>query len=247
MLENLLVVKVGSNSNFDFEENRINIEFIKRLCEDASLLYSSGTYPIFVLSGAIPIGMKIYGFEEKPEKVDDLQMCAGVGQTRLVIPYQRFLEENGLRGSQLLVTYRQLEEGGVQNLYEEIGLEHQLKNNTIPLINYNDPTDPSEARQDNDELAKIITMQSGAKRLILLTDVDGLKDDDNLVGEIRDSARNYLHLCTRANSVSGGGMETKLEIGAELQHLGITTYIGNSMHSLSKILIGNPATIIYPI
>lgn len=245
MLENLLVVKVGSNSNFNSEENRLNSSFISGLCKEVAELYEQGTKPILVISGAVPIGMREYGFKEKPEDITDLQRCAAYGQPMLFTPYQRFLKENGLRGGQILDTYKQLEDKDeAQKLYNK--LENFLFNYTIPLINYDDVNDDKEVRFDNDRNALEIAILTHAKKLLLLTDVDGLKDRKILIREIRNNPLNYLYLCTEVNSVSGGGMGMKLWIGKEAREHGITTYIGNSAYSLNKILSGNPATIIHP-
>src|SRR3989338_4347716 len=225
MLENLLVVKSGSSSNFDFGENRINTGFISGLSKEVAELYDKGTNIIIVRSGAVPIGMRTYGFEEKPKDIVDLQTCAADGEPKLVRVYQRFLEENGLHGGQVLVTYGQL-----NNKYRaqklSNNLENMLRKRTVPLINYDDANDNKEVRSDNDRVSLYVAKITHAKRLVLLTDVDGLKDKEgNLIKEIRDDPLKYSYLCTGANSVSGGGMGMKLKIGADAQQLGITTHI----------------------
>lgn len=240
-----MVIKTGSNSNVD-ENLNLRLNFINRMCKDIKLQYSKGNYPILIVSGAVALGMKEYGFKEKPREVKDLQMCAGYGQGVLFNAYQAILRDYELKGNQILPTYQELRDNE-QNLYIKNGLGHCLRNNSIPVINYNDATDPSEVRQDNDRLALGVAIDSKAKYLILITDVDGFQDsNNNLVKEIKYPLQ-CLHLCKAHNcleQLSTGGMKSKLESAAKAQKHGIITYIGSYNHSLEKILECNPGTII---
>lgn len=251
MTENLHVFKVGSAGNFDFKENRLNTSTIEKVCKGIAELHSSGKPSILIVSGAVPIGMREYGFKAKPEDIDYLQMCASYGQPILVATYQRFLKKHGLLGDQVLVTYEQFRNKEAAKRLRRT-LEKRLLMHTVPVINYDDANDPSEVRSDNDQVGLEVAVLTEAKHYVMLTEMDGLMklNDDGeteLVREIRDNPLNYLHLCSRANSVSGGGMVMKLEVGAEAQRQGITTYIGSWKYPLTKILRGDPATIIHPL
>jgi len=241
MLENIMVVKVGSKSNV--KDGVINTSVVDRVCRGIARQRIEGKKPILVVSGAVGLGMKNYGFSKKPEDIDDLQMCAGYGQPILVRNYQVGLKEYRLSGNQILVTYSELDDEN-QDLYIENGLEHCLINRSIPVVNYNDTTDPSEARKDNDETAFRIAVDSNAIELVYLTDVDGVMDqEESLIKEIR-SPLEFLHLCNGKSDEGTGGMRSKLEFAEKAKAKGITVYIGNSAYDLENVLNCDPGTVV---
>ncbi len=243
MLEKTMVIKSGSRTNV--KNGDLNKPFITRLCSDIATKSKEGYYIILVVSGAVPIGMKEYGFDKKPQDIKDLQMCSAYGQGPLFRAYQKGLKEHNLRAVQILLTYPELN-NVQQNIYIESELEHCLINRSIPTINYNDPVDRSEARKDNDELALRVAIDSSAGEIVLITDVDGLYDGKRLIKELKDPL-NYLHLCNGKNDETTGGMESKLHTAARAREKNIKTYIGNYIYPLDKILRCDPSTVVIPI
>lgn len=241
MLDNIIVIKIGSSSNVD-KNLELRNHFIDLLAKDIQQLYSKGDYPILVVSGAVALGMKAYNIKEKPRDVKNLQMCAGCGQGILFQAYQKALKKHNLNANQILVTYKELVDKK-QDLYIETGLGYCLKNKSIPIINYNDATDPNEVRQDNDKLALKIAIDSKAKYLILLTDVGGVLDQNKKIIKEIKFPLSYIQVCDKKN-VSTGGMESKLVAAGVAKEHRITTIIRHYSYSLESFLEDGFGTII---
>ena len=57
-----------------------------------------------VTSGAVGAGMEALGLERMPARLEDLQACAAVGQSRLMAVYQELFGAVGLQVGQVLLT-----------------------------------------------------------------------------------------------------------------------------------------------
>ena len=118
--------------------------------------------------------------------------------------------------------------------------EGLLSNNIIPIINENDVVAITELMfTDNDELAGLITKMLGSKKLIILSNIDGLMDmkTKKVIKKI-NSDNNWKKFITDKKSKSGrGGMKTKCTIAQKLASTGITCHIinGKTNNSILKV------------
>lgn len=247
MLE-MIVIKTGSSTNTI--AGQPDHEYIdKHLCAYLPKLMDNGMYPVLVISGAIAIGMKELGLKERPVKTQDLQLCAGIGQPILMEAYRSALKAHDLNASQILLTYKDLKHGeSIRSL-----LNHHRLSCAVPVINYNDTIDTKELRMDNNNLALRAAMDVHAKKLVFITEADGLMDGENLIKEV-DNPLRYLHLCRGESAEGTGGMKSTLKTAAAAQKYGITTIIGggrkgteSGKYSLFKVLLCDPGTIIRPL
>ncbi|MBU89906.1 hypothetical protein CMO94_00060 [Candidatus Woesearchaeota archaeon] len=250
LMTQLQVVKIGTSSVF--HDGEIDYGNIARVGYGvAKLIHEQDTQSVLVTSGSIPLGMEKKGITEKPTNPVELQSCARIGQSLLVAAYNQGLQSGyhqyaGERGmgelevvtGQCLVTYHNLNNTSeMRNIV--MGIIYDSAGGTIPLINYNDGIDPTEAHLDNDRLGARITKAIIADRLVILTDVDGLLDEDgelvDRVSEIDDSVR---ELCGVAKGT--GGMDTKLD-AADLcikNDPSIPVIVGNAQHNLVDLIDG---------
>ena len=85
-----IVVKVGTSSLIHRETGGLDLIKVEHLVRELTDLRNKGKDVILVTSGAIGVGRKAAGLQEKPERVSLKQACAAIGQARLMMIYQKF-------------------------------------------------------------------------------------------------------------------------------------------------------------
>jgi glutamate 5-kinase len=177
MKNNIQVVKIGASVIIQNGEFRKYV--LDEIVHKVKQAWEQSTHSVLVVSGAIKFGMVELGYQQMPNKKDikALQRCACVGQPRLMSEYLDSLKRYKLIGSQLLVTYHNLD-----NEEEERNIEERVKDDIahgiITLVNYNDGIDSKGIEledekgikiRDNDMLAAQIAKYINANKLIMLT------------------------------------------------------------------------------
>ena len=143
-----------------------------------------------------------------------------------------------------------------------------VRQNAIPIINYNDAVSCEENRRmeiaslkknsnhvaeliDNDETAGLIAGLVKTRILLILTSVDGIykdsKDPSTLIEEIGGKDVDEVlanieyckTLCHGASRAGAGGAASKLEFIKEPIKNGTLVYIANAEYSIKDILSGN--------
>ena len=116
-------------------------------------------------------------------------------------------------------------------------LRSLLKYGAIPIINENDSVSTAELQTtfgDNDQLAALVATLLGADALVLLSDVEGLFDQDpknpeaqriSTVREIDSTIESMVHDCS--GGISKGGMASKLKAAKTVNEAGIHCFIGS--------------------
>jgi glutamate 5-kinase len=117
--------------------------------------------------------------------------------------------------------------------------------NIVPIINENDSVAVEELRfGDNDRLSAEVAMLAGADLLIILTQVDGLMDQDgNVIRRVRDVER-VKNLATESKGrFAVGGMTSKLEAVKMAVDAGIPTAIinGRQPQRIAAVVAGEEA------
>ncbi|MBQ1407611.1 MAG: glutamate 5-kinase, partial [Eubacterium sp.] len=176
-----IVVKVGSSSLTHPETLRLDLIKMEILVRELSDLRNGGADVVLVTSGAIAVGRSALGFDYKPDEISEKQACAAVGQTRLIMIYQKLFAEYNQIAAQILLTkdnvLNPISRSNARNTFEEL-----LKLHAIPVVNENDTVAVSEIEQlpnfgDNDTMSAVIASLINADLLILLSDIDGLYTD----------------------------------------------------------------------
>ena len=126
----------------------------------------------------------------------------------------------------------------------------------IPIINENDSVSTTELQTtfgDNDHLAALVATILGADALVLLSDVEGLFDQDpkcpeasriSTVRQIDSSIEAMVHDCS--GGISKGGMASKLKAAAHTyleiwrRIFGTTNYQPNSLKYYLPLLPDRP-------
>ena len=233
-MKTLQVVKIGSSSII--KDNKVDYKTVKTLAYELNQLKEEDNInSILVVSGAIPLGMKTLGYDKKPKDKLTLQRCACIGQKELMAIY-----DAGFKGyaitSQLLLTYDNFKDYEEEKNIEQ-RLKDDVKHNIVPLINYNDGINKTELNLDNDKLASLIAKYSGANRLLILSNVDGLEDKDKkLIKEVNKITPELKQLCRGADNLGTGGMTTKFEAAEIAINHHIEMILGNIKYKIKDLV-----------
>lgn len=234
-----IVVKVGTSS-LTYENGKMNFGNIDKLCRAIADLWNSGKEVVLVTSGAIGVGIGCLKLTERPSETRDKQAVAAVGQCELMNIYSRSFAEYQYNCGQILLTRDDLTDrltrSNIMNTMEAL-----LERNIIPVINENDSVSTREIIHngtfgDNDTLSAHVACLINADILIILSDIDGLYDDNprenpdakriSYVDEITDE---MLGFSQGAGSKLGtGGMYTKVTAMQRVTSNGINGVIADS-------------------
>ena len=175
-----IVVKVGTHA-IAAKSGRPDHAALKRLVSQLCALRKAGEDVFFVSSGAVAAGIEALGLKARPSDVNDVQMCAAVGQARFIGEYEQLFGDEGVKIGQVLLTHYDFEDRR-RALNVKKSLEHLARAGIVPIINENDVVADEELKGqtfgDNDWLSFLIAKLLKADALVLLTTVDGLLDAD---------------------------------------------------------------------
>jgi glutamate 5-kinase len=216
-----IVVKVGTSVLTDGTP-RLSAPRMVDLARQCAALEGAGHEVVLCTSGAIAAGRERLGTVGQAAgtaTVATKQMLAAVGQSRLMLMWERFFEIYGLNVGQLLLTHGDFASRG-RFLNAQDALHTLIEHRIVPIINENDAVATEEIKiGDNDNLSALVAVLADADLLVLLTDQPGLFTADprqdpraELITEVRvidDQLR-----ASAGGSRTGlgvGGMTTKLE------------------------------------
>ncbi len=210
-----VVVKVGTHS-IATKTGRPDYRALRRLVSQLCELRKRGLEVIFVSSGAVAAGVEALGLKARPTQVNDVQMCAAVGQARFISEYEHLFGAAGVKIGQVLLTHADFDDRRrAANVRRS--LDHLVRAGIVPVVNENDVVADEELKGltfgDNDWLSSLIVKLVRADALVLLTTVDGLLDGSGRrvpsIGSIRDAMK-LVH-AGQKGSLSKGGMDSKLK------------------------------------
>ena len=231
-----LVVKVGSAilTSPDREVNgRVLLGVVTQLAAQRDL----GRQVLLVSSGAVALGLRPLGLTERPADLETAQAAAACGQVRLMHHYAEAFGTCGVSVAQVLLTHADLaDRRRYLNARRAVGA--LLDRGVLPIFNENDTVACDEIKLgDNDTLAAEVVGLADADGLILLTDRDGLYDQDprhhpeaarvpfvaSITPEVRQAASGTSGLGT-------GGMSTKVRAAEVAADHGAWTVIAPGRH-----------------
>jgi glutamate 5-kinase len=226
----------------------LNQPLIQRLVGEIGRLSSQDREFILVSSGAIAAGCRKLGFASRPAGMPQAQAVAAAGQSVMMHTYELAFAEVGLKVAQILLTHDDLESrprflNARNTLFTLLGWQ------VVPIINENDTVATDELKfGDNDNLAALICNLAGADLLVLLTDIDGLFDQDprehgdaRLLHQVEAITADIERAAGKRPGVLGrGGMMSKLQAAKKAGAAGLPTLIANGLTPgiLEKIFSG---------
>lgn len=242
-----LVIKIGSNI-LTSDNNGLDLERIQAITDDISAVKDAGYEVVIVSSGAVAAGMKKLELKEKPKDIVLKQAAAAVGQSSLMWAYEKCFGAHGKKVAQILLTRDDFADRK-RYINSRNTLITLLSYEVIPIINENDTVATDEIRfGDNDNLASLVAGLIDAERFIILSDVDGLFDDDPR-NNPRAKLIEVVEIITpelekkaggSGSAVGTGGMFSKLLAAKRAVHHGITVNIVNGRTNgvISSLLKG---------
>ncbi len=226
----LWVVKIGSQTIV--EQGPL---FIRSLCKDiAALKKKYRLHVLVVTSGAIATARQRLG--KSWSSLSQKQALSAIGQPLVMDIYNIALQSQGLLAAQVLLTYSDFQQKQRRKLFRQT-LRTLLDWDIVPILNENDAVATEEIQfGDNDMLSALIASDLKAKRLILMTNVDGIYDRDpklkgaKLLGMIPKITAQVI----QAQSQNGkskwgrGGVRSKLTAAQKAAKGGVSTSVVNA-------------------
>ncbi len=243
-----IVVKVGSSTLTHPETGDMNLEKMERLVRILADWQNAGKEVVLVSSGAIAVGRKTMNINERPKEQDLKQACAAIGQSRLMMVYQRLFAEYNKVPAQVLITKDTMINDTMRRNARSTFMR-LLAMGVIPVVNENDTVATDEIEfGDNDTLSAIVAALIHADLLIILSDQDGFFTDDprtnpdaKLVEEIPYITDELEAMAKGAGTdVGTGGMSAKISAARVANDAGADMVIanGNDMNNLRRVLDG---------
>ena len=258
---NRIVFKFGTNVLRN-DNGEISLSRVYSFIEDIAKLHKAGKEVIVVTSGAVGLGAKKLGVDSS-ESMAVKQACAACGQSLLMSMYEHGFETYNITVAQILLT-----EEDFSNRKKYLSLNNTLGTllnlGAIPIINQNDTVSTEELEQyheelqicfsDNDKLAALVASKLDADLLVILSDVNGLYDDNPkenpnariipVVEKLDETLEKYAQ---KASAGGRGGMKTKLEAAKVVTRSGGCAIIANGKtpQIISKIFSGNDGGTIF--
>ena len=252
LYQNRIVVKVGT-STLTNEMGKSDLRAFDRLACVLADIQNMGYEVILVSSGAIAVGANKLNMKARPTSMRLKQAAAAVGQCSIMFLYDKFFGDYDKTIAQILLNAEDIEhEEKKENLTNTF--DALLEMGIIPVVNENDSVSYTEIESedrlfgDNDMLSAVVAVLCRARRLVILSDIDGFYDSDprlhpsaKLIQRIEMIDESVYSLAGGAGSRRGtGGMRTKLQAAALAAAQGIDTVItnGKSPQALYDLLAG---------
>ncbi|MGN1360578.1 MAG: glutamate 5-kinase [Kiritimatiellia bacterium] len=243
-----IVVKVGSRVIVS-KSGCPELKYLTSLADQVAKLREKGYDVILVSSGAVAAGMEALGIKERPTLLSDQQMCAAVGQARLIAQYEQLFLARKVNIGQVLLTHADFQ-NRLRLANARRTFDHLLRAGVVPIVNENDVVADEELKAgmsfgDNDYLAALVTKLTRADLLCILSTVDGLLDMSaksptriSLIEKLDNNA--FKLVCPIKNALSKGGMDSKLKSAGIAVKAGSSVVIagGRNRNVLTRIVAG---------
>lgn len=241
-----IVVKIGTRVIAQ-KSGRPDMRPLKSLVAQVAELQRKGYEVLMVSSGAIGAGVEALGMKTRPTSVPDLQMCAAVGQARLMAKYEELFLAEKIKIGQVLLTHADFQHR-IRFANAKRTMEHMIRYNVIPIINENDVVADEEIKAglslgDNDYLAALVVKLVRADLLIILSTVDGVLDSSSKRVPCIENLNDAFTLVkpVEAGGLSKGGMDSKLRAAqiAVKAGCGVVIACGRNKDVLTNVMSGS--------
>jgi glutamate 5-kinase len=241
-----VVVKLGSN--VITAKNSLNLEVIESISRQVSVLMDKGIEVILVSSGAMAAGLRKMQMEKRPEEIPKRQAIAAIGQSGVMMAYEKSFEKGSKKVAQILLTGEDLN-NRKRYLNARNTVNTLIDWKVVPIINENDTIMIDEIKLgDNDNLAAMIALLMDADFLFILTDIDGLYDKDprqfddaNLIPKVTAFKKEIEDYASHIPGTLGtGGMLSKIQAARKVTSAGIPMIVarGNTKNVLLRLFDG---------
>ena len=232
-----VVVKIGSRLIREAPAERA-----RELAAAAAAARARGIELVLVSSGAIALGIGRLRLAARPTELPGLQAAAAVGQSRLMQHWEHAFTAHGVEIGQVLLTHDDLGDRR-RFLSARLTLRALLDHGCVPIINENDTVATEEIKfGDNDQLAALVCNLVSADVLVILTDVEGVRDANGVrMPIVRDIDREAAPVAGGSTSgVGSGGMASKVGSARMVTRTGIPAVVapGREPDAIVRVLAG---------
>ena len=232
-----VVIKCGSRLIAEAPASRPAV-----IADQVIRLRNRGVEVVIVSSGAIALGMRRLKLATRPTELPVLQAAAAVGQSRLMQHWEHAFGAHGVEIGQVLLTHDDLGDRR-RFLSARLTLRALIDHACVPIINENDTVATEEIKfGDNDQLAALVCNLVSADALIILTDVEGLRDANGVrMPIVRDIEREAAPVAGGPTSgVGSGGMASKVGSARIVTRTGVPAIVapGRETDVLVRVLAG---------
>ncbi|WP_303821649.1 glutamate 5-kinase [Apibacter mensalis] len=255
-MKDRIVVKIGSQL-LTRKDETLDITQMSDIVDQIAELHKNNTEIILVSSGAVASGKNEFKIHSKLDSISARQLYSSVGQVKLIHRYYDLFNQHGILCGQILATK---EDFSTRRHYlnQRNCMNIMLENHVIPIVNENDAISVNELMfTDNDELSGLIAAMMDCKKLIILSNIDGIYTGDPLDPESKlikeidsssDSVEDYIQ--SKRSTTGRGGMKTKYNIARKVAEEGIEVIIANGRikNIISRLVNGvdTPSTRFIP-
>jgi glutamate 5-kinase len=232
-----VVVKIGSRLLAESPAGRP-----AAIADQIAALRARDVEVLIVSSGAIALGVRRLRLPGRPHELPALQAAAAVGQSRLMQHWEHAFAVHDLAIGQVLVTHDDLGDRR-RFLSARLTLRALLDHGVVPIINENDTVATEEIKfGDNDQLAALVVNLIGADALVILTDVEGVRDAAGVrIPIVHDIDREAAPVATGSTGgVGSGGMASKVGAARIVTRTGVPAVVapGREPDVLPRVLAG---------
>jgi len=232
-----VVVKIGSRLLAESPAGRP-----ATVADQVIELRRRGVEVIIVSSGAIALGIKRLGLAGRPHEMPALQAAAAVGQSALMQHWEHAFAVHDVAIGQVLLTHDDLGDRR-RFLSARLTLRALLDHGVVPIINENDTVATEEIKfGDNDQLAALVVNLASADALVILTDVEGVRDANGVrMPIVRDIEREAAPVAGGSTSgVGSGGMASKVSSARIVTRTGVPAIVapGREPDVITRVLGG---------
>jgi glutamate 5-kinase len=233
-----VVVKIGSRLIAEAPASRP-----ATIADQVAALRKTNHEVVIVSSGAIALGLPRLKLTSRPTEMPALQAAAAVGQSRLMQMWEHAFGAHQIEIGQVLVTHDDLGDRR-RFLSARQTLRELLDRGVVPIINENDTVATEEIKfGDNDQLAALVCNLVSADVLVILTDVEGVRDASGVrMPIVHDIDREAAPVAGGSTSgVGSGGMASKVGSARIVTRTGVPAIVapGREPDVLQKVLAGN--------
>ena len=218
-----IVVKIGSRLIAESPAGRP-----ASIADQVVALQHSGHEVIIVSSGAIALGLRRLRLAARPTDLPGLQAAAAVGQSRLMQAWEHAFSAHDRAIGQVLLTHDDLGDRR-RFLSARLTLRALLDQGVVPIINENDTVATDEIKfGDNDQLAALVCNLVSADLLIILTDVEGVRDANGVrMPVVMDIEREAAPVAggSSKDGVGSGGMASKVASARIVTRTGVPAVV----------------------
>jgi len=167
-MKEIIVIKIGS-SVLMTARNKLDEFRIAHVAKQIFALKEKDVGIVLVISGAVAYGSNFIDISDKDCRLE--QAAAGIGQMHITSTFNTIFIQSKLQLAQILLTKDSLKSEEQKKSFNQL-ISFYIESGFIPFINENDVIDLNSFG-GNDHLAAEVTVIIGAKKLLILSTMQG--------------------------------------------------------------------------